>query len=467
MFACIFAFSTLAFSKIAIKQINLNNKETNWSELKHDGAVTYEKLLVETQLPYKLEIQKPFKRISFIFDKENSEQGLFQCRLAGLETEWSPASNDKIITYNNLLPGEYTFIVKSVLNGETKEEASFSFNIISPFYGSKIFVFFIIFIIVASVLWFIRIRTNKLLAHKKNLEKIVKERTAEVVAQRNEINLQKIIVEEKHKEITDSINYARRIQSALLTSQEYWDNISPENFVIWKPKDVVSGDFHWAYQLTIGSKHLQNQEEVAIWCVADCTGHGVPGAFMSMLGISYLNEIVIENIVLHSSEILNKLRSKIIKALEHGSIGNIEQKDGMDMALCVWHKKNNTLEYTGANNSILITRKNEISGVYEIIELKSDRMPVGFNFNVKPFSSQVFQLKINDTIYCYTDGFADQFGGPEGKKYKVKQLKETLINIQTLPLKDQEILLKNEFNKWKGDSEQIDDVCIVAIKVVQ
>ncbi|HRN41479.1 MAG TPA: tetratricopeptide repeat protein, partial [Vicingus sp.] len=169
----------------------------------------------------------------------------------------------------------------------------------------------------------------------------------QLLAQKNEeITKQKEIVEEQHKEITDSINYAKRIQTALLTSDEYWKEISEEHFVYLKPKDVVSGDFFWAFQ---------TPENLALWVVADCTGHGVPGAFMSMLGISFFNEIVVENNITDAGEILNKLREKIIKALEQKGV-DTQQKDGMDLALCVWDKKTETLSYSGANNPLWIIR---------------------------------------------------------------------------------------------------------------
>jgi serine phosphatase RsbU (regulator of sigma subunit) len=274
------------------------------------------------------------------------------------------------------------------------------------------------------------------------------------------------MVEEKHREISDSINYAKRIQSALLTSQEYWDSLSPNNFVIWRPKDVVSGDFHWAYQITIGNKNLMTSKEIAVWCVADCTGHGVPGAFMSMLGMSFLNEIVIENVNLKPAEILNKLRKKIISALEHGSTGQIEQKDGMDMALCVWYKETNILEYAGANNPVWIIRPIKDTRAHEIIELKTNRMPVGYHYDAKDFNDFTFQLQHGDAIYVFTDGFVDQFGGPDGKKYKSKKFKEMLLTIQHLSMKDQALMINKEFNDWRGKHEQIDDLCLVGVKVV-
>jgi serine phosphatase RsbU (regulator of sigma subunit) len=366
----------------------------------------------------------------------------------------------------NLAPGKYTFLVQSYENGTAVDQKQFKFEIAESS-DYSLYAYAITFIIYSLILGtYFSFRTGRLKRTKKILEQTVKERTAEIVLQKDEISLQKHIVEEKHREISDSINYAKRIQTALLTSQEYWDAISPENFVIWRPKDVVSGDFHWAYQISIGNKHLLTQNDMVVWCAADCTGHGVPGAFMSMLGMSFLNEIVIENVNLKPADILNKLRKKIISALEHGGKGNIEQKDGMDMALCVWHRGNNLLEYAGANNPVWIIRAVKDTKAHEIIELKPNRMPVGFHYETKDFTSQKFQLQTGDAIYVFTDGFVDQFGGPEGKKYKSKKFKEMLLSIQHFNMKDQALMINREFNNWKGNNEQIDDLCLIGIKVI-
>lgn len=221
------------------------------------------------------------------------------------------------------------------------------------------------------------------------------------------------------------------------------------------PKDVVSGDFYWAFQ---------TDNNIAVWAVADCTGHGVPGALMSMIGNSLLNEIVIENKILQPDEILNRLRDKLIKALEQK--GESQNRDGMDIALCVWDKNNNTLQYAGANNPVWIIRKNNELKDYELIELKPDKMPVGLHAGeTKPFNVQTLNLNSEDTIYAFTDGFADQFGGEKGKKYKYKNFQALLMANADKSMQEQSEIIKNEFYIWKGNLEQIDDVCIVGISV--
>lgn len=274
-------------------------------------------------------------------------------------------------------------------------------------------------------------------------------------------------IEEQHKEITDSINYAKQIQTALLTSDSEWSKISNDYFVLFKPKDVVSGDFFWALDY--------EEEQIAIWVAADCTGHGVPGAFMSMLGIGFLNEIIIENKVLEANQILNKLREKIISALQQKNTIS-QRKDGIDMALCIWDKERNELTYSGANNPIYIVRNKKIftdnQGFKEedkdfgLIEYSPDKMPVGAHAEkLESFKQSVIKLQRGDMIYSFTDGYADQFGGDSGKKYKYKKFRQFLLSLPTTSGIEQKEKLNKEFESWKGELEQIDDVCVIGIRV--
>jgi serine phosphatase RsbU (regulator of sigma subunit) len=466
---CCFLVSEVNFcyasSELKIFHVKIDNAYQNWGRLRIANVIDYDSLNAEG-IPQNVKITKQFKLLSLKFGLSDGKEGLYRYKLVGLDNRWSKISSKNEVSYFALTPGQYIFMVQFIENGTVKNQLKFNIELLESFDNNIIIniVSFLFYLLVFSV--FYNFRTARLKRTQKILEQTVKTRTAEIVLQKDEISLQKHIVEEKHREISDSINYAKRIQSALLTSQEYWDAISADNFVIWRPKDVVSGDFHWAYQITIGSKHLMTSQEIAVWCAADCTGHGVPGAFMSMLGMSFLNEIVIENVNLKPADILNKLRKKIINALEHGGTGQIEQKDGMDMALCVWHKNTNILEYAGANNPVWIMRPIKDTRAHEIIELKANRMPVGYHYDTKDFTDLKFQLQKGDAIYMFTDGFVDQFGGPDGKKYKSKKFKEMLLSIQHLCMKDQALMINKEFNDWRGNNEQIDDLCLVGVKVV-
>ena len=263
-----------------------------------------------------------------------------------------------------------------------------------------------------------------------------------------EVEIQKHLVEEKHKEITDSINYAERIQRSFLATAEVLDANLNDYFILFKPKDIVSGDFYWASLLD--NNHFA-------FATADSTGHGVPGAIMSLLNITSL-EKAIEKYT-NPAEILNSTRQTIINRLKKD--GSAEGgKDGMDCSLIVFDFKNKLLTISAANNPVWIIRNNEL------IEIKPDKMPVGKNDKQnESFTSHTVNLQTGDTIYALTDGFPDQFGGPKGKKFMGKNLKELLLANTHLNLNDQKAILEKTFANWLGDLEQVDDVTIIGIKV--
>lgn len=262
-----------------------------------------------------------------------------------------------------------------------------------------------------------------------------------------EITHQKEIIEEKNKEITDSIHYAQRIQRALLASGDLLKSQLPEHFVLYLPKDIVSGDFYWA-----------SANAGFYITAADCTGHGVPGAFMSLLSISALNETLAEKRNISPDAILNRVRESLIASLH--ADGDSSTKDGMDCVLCKFDFLNKKLQFACANNPLWIIRN------HELIEFKGDKMPVGqLTGNEKPFSLLETELQSGDIIYLFTDGFADQFGGPKGKKFRYSQLKESLLEYSTLTMETQRENLVQRFNAWKGNMEQVDDVLIIGIRI--
>ncbi len=303
----------------------------------------------------------------------------------------------------------------------------------------------ILFIVIVGVYYLMRIN------------KQIKLKNETVERQKEELTIQ-------HKEITSSIDYAKRIQLAMFSSKNQWEEISPKHSIFFKPKDVVSGDFYWAYKNT--------QKDISIWAVADCTGHGVPGAFMSMLGIGFLNEIVIENGQLDPAEILNSLRNKIVSALDKDEQDN---KDGMDISICVYHHKSKKLFYAGANNPLWLITQNTPKNSQDVkstvstsdgylIEIAPDKMPIGKLFSIPPpFSTKEIELNKGDIIISFSDGFADQFGGELNKKFKYKSFKELMLEIQKKPFDQHQEILEEAFSNWKGDHEQTDDVCVVSI----
>ena len=267
--------------------------------------------------------------------------------------------------------------------------------------------------------------------------------------QKREVEMQKHLVEEKNKEIIDSINYAKRIQQSVITSENYLKQHLQEFFVLFKPKDIVAGDFYWAL----------DTEEGFMLATGDCTGHGVPGAIMSVIGINFLNEITMEKKMTDPGKILNELRRNIIKAMNPEGTEE-EGKDGMDICLYVLDKKNYRLTYAAANNPLWMIRNNTFT------EHKPDKMPVGkFTGKDESFTTRVIDLIPGDVIYTLTDGYADQFGGPGGKKFKYKALQELILNISPRNMDEQKKILTENFNHWKGDLEQVDDVCIIGVRI--
>jgi serine phosphatase RsbU (regulator of sigma subunit) len=310
-------------------------------------------------------------------------------------------------------------------------------------FGFVIFVIIIVIIIFRSYLH--KKRTNILLVNK-NFE--IQQQKEEIETQNGLLLEQKIRIEESHKQITDSINYAKRIQNALLHIETPLELLFQEHFILYNPRDIVSGDFFW----------IEKIKNKIVVVAADCTGHGVPGAFMSMLGIALLNEQVIPERLENPGEILDILRSKVKLYLKQ--TGKIEEsKDGMDMAMVIIDTEDLTAKYSGANNPLYVIRENNL------MEYKSTRNPIGIYINEKQFEIQQIKLEKDDKLYLFSDGFVDQFGGEKGAKLKSKKFKELLIQINNKSMDDQKIFLEKALNEWKGKYEQVDDILVLGLKI--
>jgi len=352
-------------------------------------------------------------------------------------------------------------------------------------------VVFVIVLIILVNRYQIKQRANKELARKneeifQQKEEISSQRdeieyqrdklldlNSEISTQRDQVTLQRDEIVVKNKEINDSLNYAKRIQQALLPDiSKIFNEINSslgelgEPFVFFRPKDIVSGDFYW----------IRKKNNKVFLTVADCTGHGVPGAFMSILGISALNEIINNNIT-ESSQILLQLKAYIINSLHQtGKMG--EMQDGMDMAFCIIDSENRTIDFAGANNSLYIVKSLPSSSSYkvdektnsnfmnfELYELKGDKMPLGIHVSEKPFKSVFINYLENDRIYLFTDGYKDQIGGVNNKKLKTVNFKNKILQISLLSMTQQKEELTNYFEQWKGSNEQVDDVLVLGIKL--
>lgn len=329
---------------------------------------------------------------------------------------------------------------------------------------------------------------------KKRANRLLAEQNEEINAQKQEIESQRdLLFEQKekiehiHLELTDSIRYAQRIQDAVLSSVKALTDTYPDTFIIYRPLEMVSGDFYWSVRT----------DNLLVFCVADCTGHGVPGAFMSMLGISFLNEIVLTEKITQPDQILNFLRDSTIRALGQKETadryGLTRIRDGMDIALCTINLDTLEMQFAGANNPIYIVNSPQSSvsspqstadcrlptadcelptadyGLptvnCRLTELKGDKMPIGYYERMEPFTQKIHQLQRGDTLYLFSDGYVDQFGGKQGKKFKNQSLKALLLSISALTLNEQKLFIEKTHDEWRGEMNQIDDISMLGIKI--
>ncbi|RLD43445.1 MAG: hypothetical protein DRI86_10020 [Bacteroidetes bacterium] len=383
----------------------------------------------------------------------------YKVRLLGAESEWQPITKQTYSNFPSLLPGSYTFevIAKNNSGVWNKEPQRYSFTIEPPFYQTFWFYGFVFIIIVIGVVTFVKVREKQLLQEKAILERKVEERTVEV-RQKNSL------LAKKNKDITDSINYARRIQRAIMPPKKTMDQLLHSSFIFYKPKDIVSGDFHWN---TFHNERL-------IVTAADCTGHGVPGAFMSMISISSLNKVVKENQIVDPALILDNMRHDIVNDLKQS--GEMMTKDGLDIALLSIEPEERIVHFAGAYNPLYVVKakpfkKEDLTFDFgftvfsdRMFEVKADRMPIGVSERMHMnFTTKTLQLEKGDVIYISTDGYIDQFGGEKGKKFMSKRFKNVLLE---LPYNKPEQALKKldkRFLEWRGVHEQIDDVLVIGI----
>ena len=375
----------------------------------------------------------------------NPEAVRYLVKLDGADDDWRPPTTAATETYPNLRPGRYTFMVKACNNLGiwNKEPVVYAFTINPPWYSTWWAYCIYITTLIVGFFMYVKLRERVLIREKQKLEQTVKERTAEVVEKNNELD-------SKNKDITASIRYARRIQSAIMPPDDFVKKYLPKTFIMYRPKDIVSGDFYWLYDL--GDKIL--------FASVDCTGHGVPGAFMSIVGHNLLDQIVGEHKVIRPAAILDELNKGVSDTLRQSYIDE-QVRDGMDIALCMFDRKTQAMEYAGAFNPFYLIRDGKL------FETKADKFPIG-NFKSgeqRKFTNHSFQLQKGDTIYIFSDGYADQFGGPQGKKLKYGVFKRMLIEIQHMDMEQQGVHLAKVFDDWKLNYEQVDDVLVIGTRL--
>jgi serine phosphatase RsbU (regulator of sigma subunit) len=385
----------------------------------------------------------PYRNNSLVFnfaalDGEDESFMRYSYFLEGEDADWSDWEEGTFIRYTRLREKKYTFHVKARnIYGQESREATYEFTILAPWYR-KWWAYILYVLLAAAIVYTI------VIVYTRQLREIIRERTAEVVAQKE-------VIEEKNKDIMASIQYAEKIQRAMLPPEDDLSKLDLDGFILFLPRDVVSGDFYW----------LSQRDGKTITVAADCTGHGVPGAFMSMLGVAFLNKIVEERHILTPSEILDELRAEVISALKQkGHEG--EQKDGMDLALHVIDHKNKKIEYAGANNPLILIRNGEI------IQVKADRMPIGIHERAgEPFVNHEMEALKGDCLYTFSDGYQDQFGGPYNKKFMFKNMKKLLLENHRKPMDEQKQIMLKAFRNWIDpyETEQIDDVILIGIRI--
>lgn len=380
-----------------------------------------------------------------------SSQGpnMYRYKLEGFSDDWSEWSTLNFANFEKIGEGNYKLKVQ-VRNFYGLESAvlSYEITILPPWYRTiwayLLYAVCLIFLIFGVV----QLSTQRVKRQNLRLEEIVQERTKEIAEQNFQLEKQKEEITLKTMDILDSIHYAKRIQNTILPTEVRLKEMFDDYFVFYRPKDIVSGDFYWA-------REVQGKN---IFAAVDCTGHGVPGALVSIVGNNGLLRAVNEFKLTAPNDILDKLREIVISSFRADE--NMDVKDGMDIALCSIDPLTRKLYYSGANNECVIIRNKEI------IELKPDKQPIGQFVHAQPFSIQEFDLQPGDSIYMYTDGYVDQFGGEKMKKFKSKPFRMLLSEIAHLDMNEQYAIIQRTFDTWKADTDQVDDVCVFGVKFI-
>ncbi|MCX8080184.1 MAG: SpoIIE family protein phosphatase [Bacteroidia bacterium] len=436
----------------------LTNDERKNIKNKFRG-IHFRKIIPFTYLPESPEFSYDFNNIGFEFngiELARPHMVRYKYKLEGLDNDWSNETDKNYINYSNLYEGDYTFKVMAKSPwGIWSSPVSYKFKILPPWYRTWWMYAAYVILFFGFIFMLLHLNSNRLKKRALYLKQKIDEATEELRKQNQIIESQKKLVEEKNKNILDSINYAKRIQQAILPSFTKWSEFLPDSFVLYLPKDIVAGDFYW----------MENVNQYIYVAAADCTGHGVPGAMVSVVCSNALTKAVLEEKLLQTDQILNRVRELVIEKLTNEE--NI--RDGMDVCLIRIDKNKRIVQYSGANRPLYMLRmplndQNDTKAT-ELVEFKPDKQPIGRYEDIKPFNKKDIGLNEISWIYLTTDGFADQIGGDKGKKIGTKQFKELLSKAGSYEADEQKEKLTAFFHQWKGNDEQMDDVTIIGIKI--
>ncbi len=420
-----------------------------------------------------------FAAIHFQYPPKNR----YRYNLSGIDQQWNYPKNRRVATYTNLPPGKYTFLVYgSNSDGVWSDKpAKVIIYIKPPFWKKTWFNVMLIFVLVSGLVLYIKMRERHLRGRNIILENSVQERTKTIQAQKNkilsqrddlsvlneeltqqkeELVISKDHLENRNKQLTDSLIYAKNIQSSIFPSSKEIKRLFSSYFIFYQPKEHISGDFYWIESVEVTGLLSKNNKRIIYFAVVDCTGHGVPGALMSIIGKTILDQAIHIAKLRKPSEILTFVDHHLNKTLRQSN-DQITEKEGMDMAICAFHPDEKILEFAGAMNPIFLIRNKQMN------EFKAEPFSVGMSFtsSQKVFKNQVIAVENNDHIYLSTDGFFDQFGGPKRKKILRKRFKEILLECNHMPMAEQKDHIQNFFYQWKGKRDQIDDVLVMGIKI--
>lgn len=444
---------------VFINSILIENKQIDWTDSSLFSSGDYSALSFDGyynwyKMPKDLKLDYTHNSIQFILNTDNiaeQKQMNYSYKLIGYDKDWIQLFSSNEITYRNLPSGDYSLVIKASLSNDfsNSKEYTYHFSITPPFWLTKTFYLFVGLCFIAFLYFFIVNREKRLKRDKQKLELQVKARTSEIENKKKEIELQNVLIQGINKDLTDSIKYAQRIQQTILPNTNVLSDYFSDYCLFYKPRNIVSGDYYWIKEIN----------DLIYVAVVDCTGHGVPGAFMSLISSSILNESVDENISHHSpAKMLEFLRREINIRLSQNADGQIN--DGLDIALICYNKTKSTIEYVNANRPLYIISNDEL------ITLTSENVNIGGYADFDSvIPTKTITLKKDDLLFLFTDGITDQFGGDRNKKYNPARLRQFLLMNNHLSLPELKEKLTKEISDWQSSYEQTDDILFIGLKV--